>query len=75
MPQAAVKAKRTVAKPKKDREQKKRDRALDEALEESFPGSDPVSITQPAPTQPGQLRENSDQAGADKAGRNEKQPA
>ena len=74
MPQAAAKSKR-AAKPKKDREQKKRDRALDEALEESFPGSDPVSLTQPAPTQPEQEPENSDQAGADKADRNEKQPA
>jgi hypothetical protein len=26
------------------------DRKLDEALEESFPGSDPVSISQPAPS-------------------------
>ena len=40
------------AKPKKSRVQKKRERALDEALEESFPGSDPISVTQPAPTQP-----------------------
>ena len=75
MPQAAAKAKRTVAKSKKDREQKKRDRALDEGLKESFPGSDPVSITQPAPTQPEQEPENSDQAAADKPGRDEKQPA
>ncbi|NVO13026.1 MAG: hypothetical protein HXX10_03220 [Rhodoplanes sp.] len=26
------------------------DRKLDEALEESFPGSDPVSMSQPAPS-------------------------
>lgn len=26
------------------------DRKLDEALEESFPGSDPVSIAQPSPS-------------------------
>jgi hypothetical protein len=26
------------------------DQALDEGLEETFPGSDPVSITQPAPS-------------------------
>jgi hypothetical protein len=75
MPQAAAKSKRTGAKPKKDRAQKKRDQALDRALEESFPGSDPVSITQPAPTQPEQAPENSDQAAADNPGRNEKQPA
>jgi len=75
MPQAAAKPKRAGAKSKKDRVQKKRDQALDQALEESFPGSDPVSVTQPAPTQPEQAPENSDQAGANKADRNEKQPA
>jgi hypothetical protein len=36
------------ADPAKD----KLDRELDQALEESFPGSDPVSITQPAPSKP-----------------------
>jgi hypothetical protein len=30
-------------------EKRKRDKQLDKALEESFPGSDPVSISQPAP--------------------------
>lgn len=71
MPQAAAKSKR-AGKSKKDREQKKRDQALDEALEESFPGSDPVSLTQPAPTQPDQEQETGGQSAADK---NEKQPA
>ncbi len=68
MPQAS-KSKR-AAKPKKDRAEKKRDEALDQALEESFPGSDPVSVTQPAPTQP-------DQESADDPvrGPSEKQPA
>lgn len=28
------------------------DDALDKALEDSFPGSDPVSVTQPAPSKP-----------------------
>lgn len=28
-------------------EQQRRDAALDEGLEETFPGSDPVSVTQP----------------------------
>jgi hypothetical protein len=31
---------------------KEQDKELDEALKESFPGSDPVSITQPAPSKP-----------------------
>ena len=36
-----------------DREEKRRlDDALEEGLEETFPGSDPVSITQPAPSKP-----------------------
>jgi hypothetical protein len=30
-------------------EKRKLDKMLDEALEESFPGSDPVSISQPEP--------------------------
>jgi hypothetical protein len=32
----------------KELEQRRLDRALDEGLEETFPGSDPVNITQPA---------------------------
>lgn len=36
-------------KDKKERLEKERlDRALDEGLEESFPGSDPVNVVQPA---------------------------
>jgi len=52
MPSSAAKPKGSVETRKKGRIQKKRERALDEALEESFPGSDPISVTQPAPTQP-----------------------
>lgn len=42
-------------KPKKgskpqDPEKKKLDEALEKGLEESFPGSDPVNVTQPAPS-------------------------
>ena len=34
-----------------DREEKRRlDDALDEGLEETFPASDPVNVTQPAPS-------------------------
>jgi hypothetical protein len=38
--------------PKKasDNEKRKLDRALEEGLEETFPGSDPVNITQPPPS-------------------------
>jgi hypothetical protein len=37
---------------KADSEEKRRlDDALEEGLEETFPGSDPVNVTQPAPSQ------------------------
>jgi len=34
----------------KDAEKRHLDDALEEALEETFPGSDPVNVTQPAPS-------------------------
>jgi hypothetical protein len=38
-----------AGKDQKDRRDKERlDRALDEGLEETFPGSDPVNVVQPA---------------------------
>jgi hypothetical protein len=38
-------------KKKQDEAQKRRlDKALEEGLEESFPGSDPVNVTQPPPS-------------------------
>ena len=46
-------APRTVRSPDaaKDRAEKRRlDEALHEGLEETFPASDPVSVTQPAPS-------------------------
>lgn len=33
-----------------DAEKRKLDDALEEGLEETFPGSDPVNVTQPAPS-------------------------
>ena len=36
----------------KSAEKRRLDQALEEGLEETFPGSDPVSITQPAPSKP-----------------------
>jgi len=36
---------------KRDDKQKERlDKALEEGLEETFPGSDPVNVTQPSPS-------------------------
>jgi hypothetical protein len=34
----------------KANEKRRLDAALEEGLEETFPGSDPVNVTQPAPT-------------------------
>jgi hypothetical protein len=33
-----------------DAEKRRLDEALEEGLEETFPGSDPVNVTQPAPS-------------------------
>ncbi len=33
-----------------DKEQQRLEKSLDEGLEESFPASDPVNVTQPAPS-------------------------
>ena len=34
----------------KDTEKRRLDRALEEGLKETFPGSDPVNVTQPPPS-------------------------
>jgi hypothetical protein len=34
----------------KETEKRRLERALEEGLEETFPGSDPVNVTQPAPS-------------------------
>jgi len=41
---------RSDAKGAKDAEKRRLDDALEEGLEETFPGSDPVNITQPPPS-------------------------
>jgi hypothetical protein len=46
-----------------DKVEKERDRALDEALEETFPGSDPVNVTQPAKSRQERRHEKSDKSG------------
>ena len=43
---------RSDTKEAKSAEKRRLDQALEEGLEETFPGSDPVSITQPAPSKP-----------------------
>ena len=37
-------------KPRESAEKRRLDEALQEGLEETFPGSDPVNVTQPAPS-------------------------
>ncbi len=39
-----------TAKPDKNAEKRRLDDALEEGLEETFPGSDAVNVTQPAPS-------------------------
>jgi hypothetical protein len=41
-----------ASKPGKESEKQRLDRALDEGLEETFPGSDPVAVTVPATKAP-----------------------
>ena len=41
---------RSDRKDVKDTEKRQLDQALDEGLEETFPASDPVNVTQPAPS-------------------------
>jgi hypothetical protein len=40
----------TTPKDLRDAEKRKLDEALEEGLEETFPASDPVNVTQPAPS-------------------------
>jgi hypothetical protein len=40
----------SASKDAKDVEKRRLDDALEEGLEETFPGSDPVNVTQPAPS-------------------------
>ena len=42
---------RTKPEGSDDAEKRRLDEALEEGLEETFPGSDPVNVTQPAPSQ------------------------
>ena len=37
-------------KPRQSAEKRRLDEALEEGLEETFPGSDPVNVTQPPPS-------------------------
>jgi hypothetical protein len=39
-----------VKKPPADKERDAKEKALEQGLEESFPGSDPVNVTQPSPS-------------------------
>jgi hypothetical protein len=39
-----------VKRPPAEKDRDAKEKALDQGLEESFPGSDPVNVTQPAPS-------------------------
>ena len=41
---------RTASRPNDAAEKRQLEAALDEGLEETFPGSDPVNVTQPPPS-------------------------
>ncbi|MBN8977574.1 MAG: hypothetical protein J0I08_13935 [Rhizobiales bacterium] len=43
---------KTAGRKSTETEKQRLDDALEEGLEETFPGSDPVSITQPPPSKP-----------------------
>jgi hypothetical protein len=47
----------------KSKIEQERDRALDKALEETFPGSDPVNITQPPRSKQERRNEKSENSG------------
>jgi hypothetical protein len=47
----------------KSRIDRERDRALDKALEETFPGSDPVNVTQPPRSKHERRNEKSETSG------------
>jgi hypothetical protein len=47
----------------KSRIEKEKDRALDRALEETFPASDPVNVTQPPKSKQERRNENSSTSG------------
>ena len=53
---------RLASEPAEEAEKRHLEEALDVGLEETFPGSDPVSITQPAPSKADNhvLRKNRD---------------
>lgn len=42
-----------AVKPKKETAEDKLERELETGLEDTFPASDPVAVTEPAPTLPG----------------------
>lgn len=49
--------------PESSSKKKEQDRALDKALEETFPGSDPVNVTQPPRSRQERRHEKSDTHG------------
>jgi len=48
----------TKTEKSKDAEKRRLDEALEQGLKETFPGSDPVSVVQPAPSVPDAQRKD-----------------
>jgi hypothetical protein len=48
---------------KKDTQQTQLDKSLEKGLEDTFPGSDPVNVTQPAPSKPDKDIKRNEKAG------------
>ena len=48
---------------KKDKPKTQIDKSLEKGLEDTFPGSDPVNVTQPAPSKPDKEIKRKEKAG------------
>ena len=59
MPASKAKRPKTDAEKKKENKRRRLEKALEEGLEETFPASDAVAVTEPAPTAPGNDRDRS----------------
>ena len=60
MPEIAMSRSTVDPKPEHRSEKRKLDEALEEGLEETFPASDPVNVTQPPPSKDDhQIKRNS----------------
>jgi nicotinate phosphoribosyltransferase len=57
MPVTKAKRPKSETQKEKNRRRDRLEKALEEGLEETFPASDPVAVTEPARTRPGNDRD------------------